>query len=427
MSADKNILNELENLIKHQVISVNTAEKIRTFYQLSPQTPSKKIWSNYILSLGFVFVALGILFLIAYNLPNISKYQKLSLAIILLVSTQIATYFFVLKNKTLSILLQETIVLVYCLVLGGSLILINQTFTFEGSMHTFLFIWLALILPITYLKPLNAALLIYNLVLFFWLFSFNKYDNHLLILPILIASIPPVISKFRQSLKYAYIATWLFSLNIYITCMVYYDKFTNKMFLQFAILLAILFIQIALILPTKISLASPFRKLGYLLSHFLLLFATTTHSWWWSNLKIADNFYSNLFLGFLFLSNLICAIFLWRKKLLNPPLKIFMALPLTIVFLLIFAQNPIHSAYISLPLSLHLLILYLTYIQQGFKNLNKSNLNWGMLGVIMLIMLKVFDYDLSFLTKGLIFIILGVSFILTNKALEKKQGRDLYD
>ena len=49
MSADKNILNELENLIKHQVISVDTAEKIRTFYQLSPQTPSKKIWSNYIL------------------------------------------------------------------------------------------------------------------------------------------------------------------------------------------------------------------------------------------------------------------------------------------------------------------------------------------------------------------------------------------
>ena len=51
----------------------------------------------------------------------------------------------------------------------------------------------------------------------------------------------------------------------------------------------------------------------------------------------------------------------------------------------------------------------------------KNNLNLGMLGLIILIMFKVFDYELSFLSKGLVFISLGFIFIFANKILEKKQ------
>ena len=412
------ILEDLHALVEKKIITAETALNIRNYYNALPPVANKKNWFNIIFSLGIIFISLGFLCLIAYNLNSLSQLHKLLLSVFLLISLQALTFFTVFKKSSLPFLIQETILLIYCLGMGGSLILVHQTFTLGNNFGDFILLWLVLILPLIYLKALNTPMIFYNFLAFFWLLSLHTNDNYWLILPIIAASLPAIVNRSQNLLNYHQLSAWQFTLNVFIACFIIYDRFNNNLSLQFAILIAIFFALLSKYLATENCFHKPLRILGYSCSHLLLLFATTNHAW---SLSSTNSVNTPFFLGIAFLSILLTSILLWKKRALNFAQKIFQSLAITIICLSFLTKTELALSYFSLVASLHVLFLYLSYIRAGFIFLDKQSLNWGMLGLIALIILKIYDYNLTFFTKGVVFIMLGLSFIFVNKFLEKKQ------
>jgi hypothetical protein len=80
-----------------------------------------------------------------------------------------------------------------------------------------------------------------------------------------------------------------------------------------------------------------------------------------------------------------------------------------------------------LPISVYLInILILGIgiftIKEGLNKNSLSILNLGLFITSLLIIFRFFDADLSFVLKGILFILLGLSFFLANYLLIKKQS-----
>ena len=419
MSTSKNLVEELDILVANNIISSAVANNIRAYYETN--SPVKKTsWSVVVFSLGIIFITLGLIFLIAYNLEMLGQFPKLFLAIFILITTQLLSYHTVYKNNSLATIIKETILLVYCLLLAGSLILVQQAFVLDGTLHDFLFIWLISVLPLIYLKPFNCPIIIFNFLTFFWLLSMHHTANYWLILPILLSIYPVITTLTKYHLRYLPFICWQVVINIFTACIVIYDKFSPNLSLQFIILIAVLFAQLSNFSSESIF-KKPLKFIGYGVSHLFLLISSFNHFGWNAQSITTIPLTTWLMFAAALISNSILSYLLWQKSCLTLPQKLFSAAPIIIFTLSFFSKAIISNHFISWVISLYLLVLYLTYTYFGFRSLTKSNLNLGMLGLIILIMFKVFDYELSFLSKGLVFISLGFIFIFANKILEKKQ------
>lgn len=56
----------------------------------------------------------------------------------------------------------------------------------------------------------------------------------------------------------------------------------------------------------------------------------------------------------------------------------------------------------------------------GIRNNNLAVVNTGMLMLAILIIARFFDSDISFIIKGLVFIIVGIGFLVTNAILARR-------
>ena len=74
-----------------------------------------------------------------------------------------------------------------------------------------------------------------------------------------------------------------------------------------------------------------------------------------------------------------------------------------------------------IPANIMVLCLGIYYILQGTGKLRLKYLNFGMLFIMYIIILRFFDIDLSLLLRGLIFISLGIIFIAGNVLIIKKK------
>jgi hypothetical protein len=64
----------------------------------------------------------------------------------------------------------------------------------------------------------------------------------------------------------------------------------------------------------------------------------------------------------------------------------------------------------------------LLYLRQGIKNNSSKSMNYGFVMIAGIVILRFFDTDLTFITRGLIFIVLGLSFLMANIYLSKRKA-----
>lgn len=91
-----------------------------------------------------------------------------------------------------------------------------------------------------------------------------------------------------------------------------------------------------------------------------------------------------------------------------------------ILFILLFILGFV--SYISVLLvNILILIIGVITIRNGSKMGHLGVLNFGLLIIMVLIGCKFVDLNLDFVTKGILFILLGVGFFITNYLMLKKR------
>jgi hypothetical protein len=109
-----------------------------------------------------------------------------------------------------------------------------------------------------------------------------------------------------------------------------------------------------------------------------------------------------------------------RKNLTN---SLFGALPLLAIIGFLFREQTI-----ILPLiifNIYLLVLSVSQIMLGIRNNSLPTVNMGMLMLSILIIARFFDSEINFIIKGLVFIAIGIGFLVTNVSLvRQKRGAE---
>ena len=91
-----------------------------------------------------------------------------------------------------------------------------------------------------------------------------------------------------------------------------------------------------------------------------------------------------------------------------------------IVFLIIFIIG-IFTPFSMILINLITLLSGIILIRKGTSNNHLGLVNFGLLVVTALIICRFFDHDLSFVSRGLMFVIVGIGFFVSNYLILKRK------
>lgn len=422
---------ELKDLVDNDIISEDIAEKIRKYYQNESPQQKQKLFIIFSI-IGAVLVALGILLLIAHNWDNLSRTLKTALAFLPIIIGQIACAYSYFKKEKNPIWTGSSAIFL-SISLGASMALISQIYNIPGSLGTYIFYWSLLSIPIIYLMQ-SQITAVFSLILVV-IFAVNSgFSNHsdlpsILTWPLLIAVIPFYIKRIQINNKgvFVHIFTWLLCLSLTIIMGIHGKNQDEILFITYFLMYQIFYLLGQNSSNDKsYTYQKTFSIAGMIGMNAVLL--TLSFNRFWLDIYEKKLQFNQLLTSPEFIQLLILLmISIWIKTRVfksNLSLKTDFYRYLDIPFILIFILG------YFLPISMYLMnILILGIgiftIKEGIQKNSLSILNLGLFITSLMIVFKFFDAEFSFIAKGILFIIVGLSFFLANYLLIKKQSDDV--
>ena len=432
--AIKWLYQELPELITKGVLTQEVAGKLRQYYGEIKGTSRASIILIISGTIGALLIGLGIILLLAHNWEQFSRFTRTILSFAPLVIGQ-GLVLWVLLKKPQSGAFKEASATFLSLMIGASIALISQTYNIPGDTGTFILTWMLLIVPIVYIMQASIPAAIYLIGITVWAGSY--WDNPgktILFWPLATIVIPHFIWAMRQEIYT--IRTTLLSL-VMIVCICVGAGFSlgktwaGSWIIIFPSIYAI-FYSVGCLKLSRFTTnwQRPLRMIGGVGIFILALQFTFRYVWqhlgrdyYGISRKISD--ISALPDYIITLAIIATAILLFydnlKRKNLTPLL--FGALPLLAIVSFLFKEQTI-----ILPLlifNIYLLILSVSHITLGIRKNSLPMVNMGMLMLAILIIARFFDSEINFIIKGLVFIAVGIGFLVTNVVLvRQKRGAE---
>ncbi|HOW98166.1 MAG TPA: DUF2157 domain-containing protein [Kiritimatiellia bacterium] len=417
------LLGELPGWVGQGVLTPEQAESLRRHYR-SAQPAAGRGWLLTLFAiLGAVLIGFGIILLLAHNWEQISRPVRAGMSLALLLFGQVMAGRAVVRQAAAAGL-REASSAFLMLVAGASLALIAQTYHVAADMESFILTWMLLGLPLVYTHRAVLPAVFYLAGVSSWslmaLETCGPTGYWLLIallLPFLWARIREDRYQARAALLLWGLAVSLLILSGVITG----EQEDEYLLLMFSLLLASFYLADALWLegaptawqrPTKLLGAG-----GIVIMAFILSFE-------WEAGRLSFQEYaafvggglSGVLLG-------VCLPLLYLATAGRAVLggrggrMVFGVFPLLVWIGVLAGQGRgwlIANGYLF-GLGLFLLV-------SGARQRQLGKTNGGMLILGALIIIRFFDSDLSFVAKGIVFILLGLGFLGANWIMLRRKG-----
>lgn len=412
------IVKDLQELVEKGIISEDTASDIRAYYKEDNSSKSQRLLTVFSI-IGAALIGLGIILLIAHNWDNFSRPFKTFLSFIPVVTGQALCVYTYFRNKDW----QEGAAIFLGLAIGACITLIAQIYNIPGNENEFFFTWTILTLPLVFLlrsRIVSILCLIlagaFSLapdyrnegfpIFFYWIFYFCIVVFYL-----------QEIEKDRKSFfNRSFI--WLLALAPLISLNQFTDSHTEILFVNYFLVFNLYFILSEhSIITQKISNTTPLKVIGLIGMNFIFILLTFNRPW--EALRRNDTFFFNQEIFILII--LLTSTFVYYYKNENRSHFLsgynFLKIPFIIFFF---------SGYFSdvgyFLMNIMTLLISIYTIQQGLKSESLRITNIGLLTLGALILCRFFDNEYSFIARGIVFIIVGTGFLLTNFAILKKRS-----
>ncbi|TAJ10218.1 DUF2157 domain-containing protein [Marinilabiliaceae bacterium JC017] len=425
----KQLLKDLPELEQEAVITADVAEAIRSYYARKESHSNNRLLTIFGV-LGACLVGLGIILIIAHNWDSLPRLVKTTLAFLPLLTGQGIGLFALLKKNDQAPWRESSATFLFFSI-GACISLVSQIYNIPGNLGSFLLTWTLLSLPIIYLLRSSMVSLLY-IIGITWLVGETDYWSHSavsvhLYWPLLAAIIPHYLGLMRQRPEgnFTNFHHWFIILSIIFSLRSIASHINDWLFPAYMSLFGTIYLLGQL--PSFSSVKR--RNNAYLvLGSFgtIVLLLTLSFDWIWKD--IADQSHS---LGLLirtpdfFISLLLTAIgtslYIFkmqrnREQKLNPLELIFMA------FMLLFIIGHYSPVIPQVMINLLVLVIGLFYIRYGTNNNHLGILNYGLLTITTLVICRFFDTNISFVMRGLLFIVVGTGFFFANyKMLQKRK------
>lgn len=400
------ILKELDELTAAEVISPEVAERIRLYAQEQKQASSSHRLLTVFGALGAILIALGIIVILAHNWDELPRWTKTIISFLPLLAGQ-AGCGYILFKKGLQSWWGEAVAAFTSLSIGATIAMVHQVYNLpESSFANFLSLWLLLALPTLYLMRSRATAVLYYIGVGAlcilghreWTTYYTSLVTFAFILPFYIWHI-----RYKANSAITYAFHWLTVVFTGIALSALSANIRDDSPILWFVLLSAIYLMIGKYLQTSIYYNA--YKISALLCIPICFFIEDFPSF-----RNNYTLYTTIAIV-LFYFLLIAKYYYIDKR--EKTLDLILVYPLVYIF----------SGYLWYYYLYNLAILLLGayYIWKGFKSERSLLVNYGLAVISIEIAFRFFDSSFSFLVKGIVFILLGIGFFVTNYLIIKQK------
>jgi len=420
---------DIDDLVEAGVIDQSTAERMRLYYQASERSSSSLVIIIFG-ALGALLIGLGIILILAHNWDQLPRLLKTVIAFIPLVVGQGLCGYTLWRRQSSQTWVQASAIFL-TLAVGASIALVSQIYHLEGDLSGFILIWVGLAIPVVYVMRATAAAMLCVLgSIAYALISIEHQDTaYFWISLALVGSLVPYyISAIKQDWKSNALSFLHFLIPINILCSLAILLSDN---IGLSLLLFINVFGLYYMLGHAGQMTKlPLRRNGYVIigalgTVGLLLAHTYTDLWKTIHDSQLFNTSAGTGVNIAYASTLVLCIvglaYHFRTGTLDNRRPV---MPVFLISGLIYFVSSISPLTAALLTNLLVVALAVLTIMAGVKRDHLGVLNYGLLIMTALLMCRFFDFNISFVLRGLLFIAVGISFFLANSYLIKRRSYD---
>jgi uncharacterized membrane protein len=421
---------DLQELVDADIITAETAQQIAAWYQSKQDSSPNKF--NFVLGiLGAILVGSGIVLLIAHNWDYLNKVAKTIIAFLpLAIGQALCLYTLLRKNDNRT--WQEGSATILFFAVPTCISLISQIYHIDGTLTKFILVWLFLMLPVIYL--LNASIVsLLSIAGITWYACLIGYDgifskeaSYPYMYGLFLLLIVPHYYRFARSRRqsnFFHLHNWMLVISICITLGTFISRHTEPSwgFAGYMSLFGLLYLLGTSDYFKEHKLFSnPALVIG-LPGILVILMFWSFDSFWIDNQRhnSPTAYYGPFF--YITLVLLVTGIVLMIQKARSPvqtpdPISISAYVFCLLAFL--FAHQ---GAFASFIVNSCILVIAIFYIRKGSLQNHLGILNFGLLIIAVLALLRFFDDSIPFIWRGIFFVAAGAGFFAANYLLLKKR------
>ena len=429
----KPLVEDLQELVSAKIISAETAAQIQHYYQNKKEEPSNK-FGAVLGILGSLLAGLGIVLLVAHNWDSMPRTLQTIFGFLPLLISQGLCIYTLLRKKENVVWRESSSALLFFAV-PSCIALISQIYQVSGPLSDFLFTWLWLTAPLVYVMRSSLVSLLVIAVAT-WYACLIGYAGFLrsghtpipyLYLAFILFVLPHYYYQYfkrNRDSNFFHLHNWFFALSFCITLGALtgrnYD-YVQWVFIGYLALFGLFYlIGNADYFNRNRLFANPFLIIGALGTIVILLMWSFDWLWYEARKTGSGNFFYS---PFSYISLLLMAagiFFIVKRKKRSEDLydPIGWTMYVFAAAVLLLANNQPLGLLI---INLWVLAIAIWYIRKGAIQNHLGILNFGLLIIASLAILRFFDDSIPFELRGLFFLLTGIGFFVANYLLLKKR------
>jgi uncharacterized membrane protein len=425
----KNVLKALPELLSQGIIDEATANKIEAYYLKNTTSEAQKLLLIFAV-LGALLAGLGIILIIAHNWDNLSKITRLFLSFIPLFVTQLFIIYFWIKKPTNQPLIESVSILNF-FAFPACLSLISQIYHITSGLDQILLTWLMLTWPLIFFPGSKVVRLLFIIVVTWYgcELRYFTFEGEIPVWYLPLIAIPFLHFIFQKKNKAQdYLTAWLLGISIIIMTGAFVKSSHWLLFPLYILLFNLFYLcgQLYAGLQKKRIWQKPWLSMGQL--GFAICCFLISYEFYWKTIPSVfpkiKTFISSpealQLILFIFLVAIGIHLLIRNKgwKYLFPELA-----GSSILFLLtlIYFILPIPFKTGLIAANVILFVSGLFYLVMGIEEKDFARTNFGLICISALMIARFFDQNISFILRGMVFIMMGAGFFTANYFIVKKQ------
>ncbi len=415
-------------------MTADAAERLRAHYGESPDSNRLPIALIVCSVLGATLIGLGIILVLAHNWEFFSRAQRTVLSFGPLAAGQILVGYTLWRNPK-SVAWCEGSGTFLALSVGASIALIGQTYQVPGDFGAFMLTWALLGLPLVYLLNASVPAVLYMAAITAWAgYQQDRHGYAEAFWPLALLIVPHIWIAFRRD-AYGIRSTWLSWAGAITLCIATGISLEKSLPGLWIVIYSSLFtlLYLAGVIwagPSHAFWRRPLRTaggLGIVGMAILLSYEWPWEQIGWSHYRTGAEFDT---IGNITDLVLLAVFFAGAIVMLGRTLRSFHKLsavlgiaPVVALVAYVFSATADAPVPAQVLYNGYVLVLGVGITLIGLQKERLGTLNLGLFILMVWITARFFDSDLDFVTRGLVFIVLGVGFLTANLFMLRRRRK----